>query len=274
MSTDYDRVASLHGETYMLPWDHISTNVIPGLVFVTVSLTLLFNVHLGIQASKSLDVKQQRKSAYQFTNLCVNAVLGGLGVYYFMKLPSDLTIEEQIIGFDEFYPLSCLQIGFQLWAIPVGLFYVDESPAMIMHHVSVVIVGFMAGFTHFGFRFFTPFMFGMLELSSVPLAIMNTFKDNPKLIERYPKFYSVIRVLFAIMFLTIRWCMLAPRKYNYLRLNALAILSSPNIGFTLYYSFCWLSAFFLMILQIYWGVLIIKGLTKMFFNTKEKVKER
>jgi len=273
MSTDYSRIADLHGDSYFLPWNHLSTCVLPGLVFVTLVLTLFYCTHLWLQASRSLDVKQQRKSAYQFTNLCVNAVLGGLGLYYFLRLPSEPTLEEKIVGHNEFYPIVCLQIGFQLWAIPVGMFYVDESPAMILHHVSVVVVGCMAGFTSFGFRYFTPFMFGMLEMSSVPLAIMNTFKDNPKLIERYPLFYTVIRLVFAIMFLTIRWYMLMPRKYDYLRLNLLAIMSSPSVGFRIYYCFCWLSAFFLMILQIFWGSLIIKGLAKMVFVKEQKTKK-
>ena len=273
MTTDYDRVAALHGESYFLPLKHISTCVIPGLLIVTASLTLLFSVHLQLQVSRSLDVKQQRKSAYQFTNLCVNAVLGGLGIFYFINLPPNPTVEEQIIGHNELYPIACLQIGYQLWAIPVGLLYVDESPAMMVHHASVIVVGCMSGFTCIGFRHFTPFMFGMLELSSVPLAIMNTFKDNPKLIERYPQFYTAIRVVFAITFLIVRWFMFFPRKYEYLRLNAFAIMSSPSLGFIIYYSFCWLSAFLLMVLQIYWGVLIIKGLIHLFLGSKPKNKQ-
>ena len=111
MTTDYDRIAALHGESYFLPLEHISTCVIPGLIIVTASLTLLYNVHLRLPASRSHDVKQQRKAAYQFTNLCVNTVLGGLGLFYFLNLQPDPTVEEQIIGHNELYPICKQAIG-------------------------------------------------------------------------------------------------------------------------------------------------------------------
>jgi hypothetical protein len=60
-------------------------------------------------------------------------------------------VEGKNIEYNVFYPILCLQVGFQLWAIPVGLSYVDESTLMILHHVSVIIVACMAGFCTFGF---------------------------------------------------------------------------------------------------------------------------
>jgi hypothetical protein len=174
------------------------------------------------------------------------------------------------MGWESLYPIAALQIAYQLWAIRMGLFVVKESPAMIVHHVAVIMASCMCALLTIGFRYWTPFFFGMVEVSSVPLALMNTFKDHPVLIEKYPTFYHYVRLAFAFSFLVIRWTMFAPRQYTFLQQSMWAIRSSESYPYILFMSLVWLSSFFLWCLQVFWGTLIVKGLAVTFLFPKEK----
>jgi hypothetical protein len=46
---------------------------------------------------------------------------------------------------------------------------------MLMHHVTVIVVASMTLLMTNGFRYWIPYFFGIMEISSIPLAIMNTF---------------------------------------------------------------------------------------------------
>jgi hypothetical protein len=201
------------------------------------------------------------------TNFWVNASLGFWGLYYFKhKLTKEPSLEEQIVGWESFYPLGCLQLGYQIWAIPVGVFVVHEAPEMIVHHFAVILVSYMAVFLRISYNYFMPFMFGMLELSSLPLAIMNLWKDHPKWIEKSPSLYTGIRLTFCATFLYIRWYMYLPRKYDFLRLLALTLVTSDSWAFRIYYSLVAICSLFLAVLQIWWGSIIVKSLVRFAFG--------
>lgn len=274
LPSDLTRFSEFHEKPMFLSEEHIRGNVIPFVVYSTVALTILFNVILRTvqcYAPKSWNAYVKRKVSYQATNLLVNACLGSVGMYHFyFTLPANASVDEQVLGWEPFHSISSLQIAYQLWAIPMGLFVVNESPAMIAHHVAVILVSFMCSFMTIGFRYWTPFFLGMVELSSVPLAVMNTFKDYPTLIQQYPIFYFYVRIIFALSFLAIRWIMFAPRKYVFLQQCAWAIQSSDSLPYMIYMSLVWLSAFFLWCLQLFWGILIVKGLANVFIFGKGK----
>lgn len=269
-----ERFAEYHKRPTFLSEEHIRGNVIPFIVYATVALTIFFNVILFFvqcYAPKSCSVFIKRKVSYQMTNLCVNAVLGSVGLYHFCyTLPETTSIDNQVMGWESLYPIAALQIAYQLWAIPMGLFVVKETPAMIVHHVAVILVAFMCSFMTIGFRYWTPFFLGMVELSSVPLACMNTFKDHKVLITQYPSLYFYVRMSFALSFLVIRWIMFAPRKYVFLQQCMWTIQASDSVPYRIYMSLVWLSAFFLWCLQVFWGTLIIKGLANAFLFSKGK----
>ena len=272
--SDVARFAEFHQQPMFLPEEHIRNNVIPFVVYSTVALTILFNAILCLvqcYAPKSWNARVTRKVSYQTTNLIVNACLGLFGLYHLCcTLPNNASIDEQVMGWEALHCISSLQIAYQLWAVPMGLFLVKESPAMIAHHVAVILVSFMCSFMTIGFRYWVPFFLGLVELSSVPLAVMNTFKDHPVLIQQYPTLYFYVRMAFALSFLAIRWVMFAPRKYVFLQQCAWAIQSSDSLPYIVYMSSVWLSAFFLWCLQVFWGTLIVKGLAYVFLFPKEK----
>jgi len=271
----FDRFADYHEQQTFLSEEHIRINVISFIIYSTLALTFLYSVLLRLvqcYAPKSWSLFVKRKVSYQLTNMGVNACLGAVGMYHFLyTLPENPSIDDQVMGWESsLYPIAALQIAYQLWAIPMGLFVVNETAAMIVHHVAVILVSFMCSFMTIGFRYWTPFFLGMVEISSVPLAVMNTFKDYPVLIQEYPTLYFYVRITFALLFLTIRWVMFAPRKYMFLQQCMWAIQSSESVPYQLYMSVVWLSAFFLWCLQVFWGTLIIKGLANAFLFSKEK----
>jgi hypothetical protein len=149
------------------------------------------------------------------------------------------------------------------------MLYVKEDPVMLMHHVTVIIVGSMASFLTNGFRYWIPYFFGIMELSSIPLAIMNTFKDNPKWVERQPMMFLATRGIFCVSFLYIRVWMLVPRHTTYLRDLYLLWSTSDNLVFRNCMSGVWICSLFLMILQFYWAILIVQGILKQFTSKKK-----
>jgi hypothetical protein len=219
---------------------------------------------------EALAATERRKLAYQLTNLLVNATLGAWGAAYeFSKVPPypSLPVSSTLAGYEEFVGFAAVQLGYQLWSVPVGIFHVRESPAMILHHLAVLHVAFMSAFFRNGFRYWTPFFYGLIELSSVPLAIMNMFKDRPGWIRKRPTLYTSIRLVFAGTFLTVRVGMFVPRKARYLRDHYLLWSAAngadyPHLGlpYQLFMAGAWISSAFLLGLQLYWAALIVRGL--------------
>jgi hypothetical protein len=256
--------------------EHIENELLPGTVIAAVIVTAIFALAMfGVKkAAPNCDNNFLYKASYQITNLVVNASLGVLGAYYFSTLcGSDDSLDEWVLGYKAIYPMACAQLGYNLWAIPVGIFLVKESPAMLGHHISVIVVTSMSAFFTLGYNWFAPFMFGILELSSVPLAIMNSFKENPEYIKKYPSAYTAIRIIFAFTFLYIRWHLYLPLKYDFLRTFGMAVLNHPSTFARWYCGAAWIASFFLLILQLLWGFMIVKGLIKLALPGKKKKKK-
>lgn len=217
--------------------------------------------------------QKKRKLCYQWTNLVTNLCFGLAGLYYECTLytplhhllllhQQPLTVEQTTTGYTHLVYFSAAQIGYQLWSIPLGACVTHEPWPVLVHHMAVIVCASMSGFLNVGFRYWTPFFYGLVELSSVPLAVMNGFKDNPHtLIRRYPAVYKHVRHCFAMFFLTIRILLFVPRQVMFLRDHFLFFTTAP---FGLYYqtfmAAVWGSAAFLLALQLYWAVLIVKGL--------------
>lgn len=253
--------------------DHAENDLLPRIVISAAIISVVFGIAMMgvIQVAPKSDNKMRYKISYQITNLVVNTTLAILGTYYYNTVCEVNTpFDTLVLGKRVISNMACAQMGYNLWAIPVGIFLVKESPAMLGHHVSVIVVTSMSAFFTLGFNWFAPFMFGILEVSSVPLAVMNAFKDNPDYIKKYPTAYSAIRVIFALVFLYVRWYLYLPLKYDFLRLFGMGVLGHPSTFAQVYYALAWLASFFLLILQLLWGFLIVKGLVKLALPGKKK----
>ena len=206
----------------------------------------------------------RRRLCYQITNISTNLFLGLMGCYFeYVLLPENPTMREKVQGQENYFVFGAVQIGYQLWSLIVGTFFVNERIEMIFHHIAVIAVGCMSVFFNNGFRYWTPYFFGIFELSSVPLGVMNIFKDNKAWMEAHPKLFGNIRVTFAVTFLTIRIVMLVPRLI-YLRDCFLVpyLMDKEYFFYRLYLFMVWASSCFLFLLQLYWGHLIVTGIVK------------
>lgn len=208
---------------------------------------------------------KRTKTCYQMTNLCFNFAIGCLGAYYhYWVLPTlpaynaASSIERISNLFDEFYLMPAMQLGYQVWSIPIGIFYVNESKQMILHHFGVVFAGACGAFSHFGFRYWLPFFFGVFELSSVPLAIMNTFQDHPDVAAKYPLLNHASRVSFVVSFLYIRVWKWLPIGPLYMRNNFFLFLTT-GFGLTKLFVFVqFLLGVYLGYLQLFWACMVIQ----------------
>ena len=203
------------------------------------------------------------------TNLFVNLCLVLYGIYYYnatVPKMSSLPVTHWIVGFHQYNTFV-----YNLWSLPVGYFLVGK----LGHHIATICVSLISALSTFGFRYYTPFFFGLIEISSVPLSIMNFCKKNKEWTKKHCPFLGeIIRPIFAIMFLTTRVFMWTPNIYDVLRSSFMLLLSSSSFLTKLVLGLFIVCVAFLTSLQYYWGWLITKGILKLLEGLKvKKVKE-
>jgi len=274
-------IAKMHELPIFLPDEFIRSTVLPAIGFVAVVLTVIYVISSSILAKYLPGIPPERRTkiCYQITNVIFNIVVGSVGLHFeYWILPTLASFHgtslDRLAFNKELYLVSAMQLGYQLWAIPVGVLLVGESFEMILHHLAVVICTSMSGSMTVGFRYYTPFFYGIMELSSLPLSLMNSFKDNPEWIKKYPGTYEIIRGIFAVSFLAIRVVMCATRWPPFLRDNFIFMYTSEDTGFyKVYLVVQWSLAAFLAYLQLFWASLILKGFYKMMAGEKPKKKK-
>ncbi len=202
------------------------------------------------------------KASYQLTNFLVNLVLGCLGIYFQMKLPWDASTMDKIVGYEHVKLFAVGQIGYQLWALPIGIIFIGETKQMIIHHVAVICVCSTSAFIRCGFRYYNPYFYGLIEISSVPLSIMNAFKDNKHWIKLYPEVYSTVRLVFGCLFLLVRVVLWTPFYWNFFALELMLLYSSESIVTKLILATFLIASLVLTVLQYFWASKIISALVK------------
>lgn len=275
---DLELVSALHENAYEPPFvanfalymQHIC------VVFACISFAFVMFVVALRDLTTEKKITQQRKFqiAYQATNLCVNLTLGLYGIYHYnATLPhiKNLTVAERIVGFEDYLIFSCIQIGYNLWSLPVGYFLINETAAMMFHHIATICVSVVSGISTTGLRYYAVFFLGVIEISSVPLALMNFCKSNKELANEYfPRTKELIRPIFAAMFLTTRVLMWTPNILSVVRTVGMLLWTSTSFQTSFALVMLVISAAYLTMLQYYWGYLITKGLIDMFFKSMDK----
>jgi len=246
----------------------VATTMTVATIIYLVSYILAKKIFAVSKTTSDSDRKSQfaarRRLCYQITNMSTNLFLSLMGCYFeYYLLPENPTMAEKVQGQEDYYVFAAVQIGYQLWSLIVGTIFVEERIEMIFHHIAVICVASMSAFFTNGFRFWTPYFFGIFELSSVPLGLMNCMKDNKIWMKKYPAMFAKVRLVFATAFLTVRIGMLIPRLI-YLRDCFLVpyLMDSEHLGYRVYLLTVWASSCFLFSLQLYWGYLIASGIVK------------
>mmetsp|Transcript_26866 Transcript_26866/g.39912 ORF Transcript_26866/g.39912 Transcript_26866/m.39912 type:complete len:295 (-) Transcript_26866:1337-2221(-) len=282
MTDDTALLVSLNNNPSWLPQEYIQKKIrqilCAALVITVLHLVLLkvFSVLLANRSASSAKTTEKTeresvasekeksiilwKASYQATHLLVNLFIGCFGIYHVYNLPSVADVTEKVVGLEEYAIFGCLQAGYQLWALPVGFFFVGETTIMMFHHIAVIVVSSRAIFCTNGFRYYIPFFLGLIEISSVPLSIMNAFKNDKSLIQKYPGAYSNIRIAFGLSFLAARVIMWLPRIMDFNRIIAIMISTSEEISSQAALGATFAAATVLTLMQQYWAFLVIRGL--------------
>jgi len=269
-----NELSGLHSNPIFMPKELIGMHGLEILVVFLTCAILHFSILTILKRNKpsSKNIEQWREST-QLLNMVVNLFLGILGIYYhFILRSSPESIENTVNQWEHFGVFGVGQAGFQMWSIVVGLWKINEPVTMILHHISVVCVALISVVFNNGFRYYTAFFYGVAEISSFPLALMNIFKNDSSLAQKYPTWNMVIKVAFAVSFLLVRVFLWTPLMYTFLRLSYSLSSTCPTMLCFVYLRTFMVCAAFLTCLQLYWAKKIIKGLLLMLGLIEKKNK--
>jgi hypothetical protein len=216
-----------------------------------------------------------KRASYQITHFLVNLVLSitGLYLYYTVAKHSHHDTKIKVTGWEVEFAILCqIQLAYNLWALPAGIFYMQERNEMIGHHISVIGMSIISGFFTNGFRYYAPFFFGVIETSSVPLSIMNIFKSNHELSQKFPITSLAVTLVFASTFLYVRVYLWMPLMYDFLcvcfkmgvsHLTAHGQDKTHKMISIAPFIVAFAGGVFLTLLQLLWAYKVVKGLVRL-----------
>ena len=174
---------------------------------------------------------------------------------------------------DDAFLLTRFMVGFQLYdLLATGLEPSLRKAEHLAHHSSTLLTA-MGGIAAGGpyFNYYAAFFFGFTEISSMPLAFVDLFRQLPKLADANPALNELLRTTFAVSFLIIRvfyfpYVMLSkwwPDLYT--------AYTSSDVRCA-GYVFGWMafSSTFLTFLQLFWGYKILRVVLKGNLGGKDK----
>ena len=177
------------------------------------------------------------------------------------------------------------------WDIPTGLCTpaLREVP-MILHHIGMFVTAAISmGILSNGvpiFAYYAPFYFGIVEISSIPLIIVDIFHPKHKAWNMYlnsnersgwiMKLNDTARPLFALLFILVRMVAFPYISIMGVLRDALHVTSLPleqrnNVPNLPLYIIAFLNVAF-SCLQFYWGTLLIRQIIKLLKGPTTKTK--
>jgi len=272
--------------TFVSP--EFAQNNITTILYITFALSI-FSIVSYIWAATFLFPGVQRKSSskypptplrasFQYVNIIFNAYLAYLGVYYLyfdpLRFDKDNydAVSERIQGWDHLAIISNAQIAFQLWSIPHCVM-LKEGTVMMIHHIFVLIIALMSAFFTNGFRFYTAFFYGIIEISSVPLSTMNMLESHD-LSKAYLLFDLFVKISFSICFIQTRVIMWNLRVRDFVYVCTGLLMSATTLSAKLSLSLIVVIVFFLTCLQLMWAGEIMKEVLKIIGITKRGGKRK
>lgn len=106
------------------------------------------------------------------------------------------------------------------------------------------------------------YFYGVIEISSVPLSVMNSFKNNKDWIIRYPQAYSLVRFIFSASFLIFRVILWTPFYIDYLVTACMFAYSGGTIVMRSIMSVFIAASLLLTFLQYFWATKIVSAVVK------------
>lgn len=247
------------------------STLIPSLHVITLLLFRFFNLYSQPtrRGSRSSDI-----IATEITStICVVwfSAVGVIGYFHLFGYT-----DGHDLSLSPFYGYSTLvhhhlitpMLVYQIWNLIACLLHNEyrDLPSLAHHFVTAWLA--YCGFHPFA-HYYALFYFGIAELTTIPLNIVNSFKNVPNLQQSYPLFYSNIRTLFAGSFLIIRTIWWPVVSYG-LFMGCVDLLSSQKAHSTFVVCYFLFSNLFLTSLQFYWGYLILINVMKGSKESKKK----
>jgi len=271
--SDIDEVASVHSGSVFVysSLQEFMQGPMPSILQFT---CCIYFIHiLAWQACKRVlgtSAKHNNvKESFALTSAVINALLTIVGTLLFTSLPSNTSITERIIGLDHMNILVYIQWAFMFYSIPMGIL-VGEPKEMIVHHIALLYISFASGFVTNGCRYNTPFFFGIVECSSIPLAIMTKFNRNKELIMEWPKLHSVNNVVFTATFLTFRIFLWSVLWGDWAYIHLLLVWTSTTYQAMFIHSFSIAIGVLLTGLQSFWAYKIVRFYVKKYRKQASK----
>jgi hypothetical protein len=176
------------------------------------------------------------------------------------------TLQERMYTFDpSAHKICLLQIALQIYVVASALYTRHPllmSPVAFAHHL-MTGAGMCISLRPFGHSR-TGLFFGVTELSTIPLDVIDLFKGFKQLRTQFPRTELVSKIIFALSFLGLRVGLVTHASYGFQSdlyqlyatgdfvthsLSVLAFSSLANVG--------------IVLLQFYWATLILKGVQKL-----------
>ncbi|KAJ1445286.1 hypothetical protein M885DRAFT_550408 [Pelagophyceae sp. CCMP2097] len=157
--------------------------------------------------------------------------------------------------------LVASMLAVQLYDVPTSCVIPElQSPTFIAHHLVVLFLA-CAALRYNAFMYYGVYFFGVIETSTPLLALVDGFRDFPKLAEKLPATNEACRVGFAVAFFAVRIVGWVPVSVAFWR-DALTLFEpgAARHGIPLVVVAFWLATHLgLTVLQWHWGLKIARA---------------
>jgi len=211
--------------------------------------------------------------AHQVVALLLMPLFAWLGCLGWLPLQiSPSTPEDRIFGT---FPISevlapLIAGSLLLWDIPTSLLVPKlYARATMAHHVAFAVIGIISMYPYL--QYYVPFFGGVIEMSSIPLAVVDVFHPKHPELETWARQNACVgllnafcRVLFALLFVALRtiyfpWVVLTQMLPD---LVSVLMQGHARMGMVAAVVFTLSLALGFMFLQLYWSKLVIGQLLK------------
>lgn len=164
--------------------------------------------------------------------------------------------------------LSIVMLAYQSWNIWMAWRLKDyRSVVTIGHHLVVAILAY---FTLFPFlSYYALFFFGLPELSTIPLWIVDSLRDL-QLKDDFPNLFKYSKMVFGASFLLIRCICWPIISFDFWVKVVTSLSNQDQVHSVPIMVFFLFGNIFLTSLQFYWGIKIVKGFIRLFKKREKK----
>ena len=212
-------------------------------------------------------------AAMNITHMLPIVALCYYGVLGYRARPDE--IERRMYEYDGDAEMICVvQIALQVFVTTMALSTRDKSlfkPELLGHHTTTAALMVLCLRGTFAHSYLAVF-FGVTELSTIPLNVMDTLKNFKGLRKKHPTLDFASKLSFAVLFLSLR-VVLSSKVSVEFQADLYELWKDDRAASVATCAFMSVANLFVCALQLYWASLIVKGLYKIATGQDKKGKE-